>query len=283
MNKIGEMVFKDLPTTIIMAESIAPKYLKEGQTLPHKYDNHYYDFIEGYLCDLQNNERVIINAKEVGQQRVIAIAGQRLHELLYSSSAVAKSKVDKIKKKLKEYFLSNMTKIHIANYPVHVEFKFYINDGNRLQDLDNLSIMYEKIFFDCIQTELFESGMKKKGTKRKKIVNLKGIIANDSIDYISGISKKVFFTKTSPYLIVNFYEYTSLDEHDKDKANLKLDKTLIDSVERLATLFATLSLENKRKSIEELHKDDELADMLNTFWQKEYDFYFETLTNEFLR
>lgn len=275
MKKVGEIIFKNLPVEVITANSIRPVYIKKGDKIPKKYDNLYFDFVDGYLCDLQDNSKVVLNAKMAGTARTISIGGNKLQSLAYSKNPADRTKVIKIKKTLQEYFLTNMQTIKITTYPINIELKFYINMTMQVLDRDNLAIFYEKAFYDCIQTHIRDS-------ERQIIQNPKGFIPNDDIAHVNGGCSKVFFTEQSPYLVVNFYEYAN-GEYDKDKSNINLDVTLINKIEKLSTQFANTSL------FSTVHKSDiydqatkEMKEEHFEFWKREYESYFKVLSNEFL-
>jgi len=235
MIKIGEMLFENLPTKVEVVKSTKPIYYLEEDdtTLPKKYRNYYYDYIEGKLCDLDTNEPILRNPEKAGQPRFVNIGGNKLHELAYSSAGV--STVIKIKNHLKDYFLkrisSKIIKRFPIKYPIQLELKFYISEVNPL-DRDNLVLFYEKIFLDCLQIEMFTE----RGVKTKNPV---GFLPNDDINHINGVNSKAFFTKREPYLIVNFFEYASINEYNSDMSNVKLETNTIKSVNKLAEIENT--------------------------------------------
>jgi len=278
MIKIGEMLFENLPTKVQVVKHTKPIfYLEEdAETLPKKYRNYYYDYIDGKLCDLDTNEPVLRNPDKAGQAKYVNIGGNKLHELAYSSTGI--NTVIKIKNHLKDYFLTNIKplKKFPIKYPLQLELKFYISETNPL-DRDNLVLFYEKIFLDCIQTTIFTE----RGVKHP---NPKGFIPDDDINHINGVNSKAFFTKREPYLIVNFFEYGSINEYNSDMANVKLENNTIKSVNKLAEQFAMIMLKKSFKR-NEVYSDNESEEMLPKaleFYKNEMDYYIKILSNEFL-
>lgn len=274
MKKIGEIIFADLPTEVQISASVRPKYIKEGDPIPKKYNNLYHEFIDGYLCELQNNTRIVKNADKAGKPNIVKIGGDKLHELVYTDSPSARTRIIKAKELLNKYFTDNMKTVKITIYPVHIELKFYISEKNPL-DRDNLALMYEKSFFDSIQTEIFEGRGKKK-------INPVGFMPNDDIEHINAGTSKAFFTTRNPYMIANFYQYESVEEYNNDKANVVMNKKTIDSVQALAERFATYNLRNNFREKELYSATGELNAEPMTYYQREYEFYFKQLSNEFL-
>lgn len=268
------MIFNDLPVEVEVAKAIKPRYIKEFDKLPRKYDNYYYDFIDGILCDLQTNEPIITNAEDVGKPRMLKINGQSLHSLVYSNNPAAVTKIHKIKNLLKDYFITNLQDLEITQIPIHIEMKFYVNRKDA-PDLDNLKLFYEKLFLDCIQVEVFTG----RGVKK---VNSKGIIINDDIDHINGTTLKAFFTNRNPYLKVNFYTYESTEEFKNDRANLDITKEGLELHQKVITLAETYAMIAVRREFREEHiynQSGELAQKPMRTYQKEYEFHFKLMSN----
>jgi hypothetical protein len=278
MKKIGEMIFNDLPTEVMVAKAIKPRYIYEYSKLPKKYNNIYYDFIDGILCNNQTNEPVITNAEDVGKPRMTPINGQSLHMLLYSADPVAKSKVHKIKTLLKDYFLKNLQYLEITQIPIHIEMKFYVN-RKHAPDMDNLKLFYEKLFLDCIQVEVFTG-------RGKKEINSKGIIINDDIDHINGTTIKAFFTNRSPYLKINFYVYEDTQEFINDRANLNITNegiVLEQGIIELAEKYAMMAVRRKFKENEIYDQSGELAKRPAFLFNQEKEFHLRTIKNTLIK
>lgn len=274
MKRIGTMIFNDLPVEVEVAKAIKPRYIRIKDKLPKKYDNHYYDFIDGVLCSNQTGEPVVTNAEEVGKPRMLNINGQSLHNLLYSNNPAAVTKIHKIKALLKNYFIENLQYLEITQIPIHIEMKFYVNRKNS-QDLDNLKLFYEKLFLDCIQVEVFTG----RGVKK---INSKGIIINDDIEHINGTTLKAFFTNRNPYLKVNFYTYEDTKEFETDRANLDISKEALSLHEKVIKAAETYAMINVRRRFQEKEiyaQDGDLAEKPKRVFKEEYDFHFRTLSN----
>lgn len=272
MKKIGTMVFDDIPVEVEVAKAIKPRYIRLKDKLPKKYDNHYYDFIDGILCSNQTGEPVITNAEDVGKPRMLPINGQSLHMLLYSANAASVAKIHKIKNVLREYFSTNLQYIEITQIPIHIEMKFYVNRKNA-PDLDNLKLFYEKIFLDCIQVEVFTG----RGVKK---VNSKGIIINDDIDHVNGTTLKAFFTNRTPYLKVNFYTYENTKEFENDRANLDISKEGLNLYEKIIEVAKTYAMDGVRKRLKQNEIYDQSGDLSQKgkrVYEEEYNFHLRTL------
>lgn len=291
MKRLASLVFPDLPTTIALTQTRRPEYYYKSRGLPKKFENQigfYYEWRQGILYNKFTGEKVIRNAASLDQARTISINGNNLQRVLYGGSRTA---IIKIKQELKEYFLNQLfrkPKVTIREFPLILETKIYINiKGMMDADEDNIAQFYTKALRDSIK-EFYIANHKgsRLSVKEKTIVNPKGIIPDDNLEYIIGGNNRVFHTEGKPYMILNFYTYENKDEHDLDYTN-KLtfvsSGSLRGRVASAAHELTMLQLAKKFRGKSLVTIDGEIKEEFTEPYQTTYEEMFDVLSQQLLK
>lgn len=241
----------------------------------------YWDYIEGILCDLNNNAPIVANEKKASTPTTKSIMGNTLHEALFSGST-SKHAVFKIKDELEAYFDAELKKAklpRIKEFPVILEMKFYLNLGKENMDEDGIRLFYDKCFRDRIQDTRWVLP-KKKGQRRVQVANPYGIVPNDNVKYILGTNFRVHAIpeNEAPYLIVNFLNYSDVLEREFDFKNIPFEDAQpeanaihIKAAEHLTV--AKMKREGKEPYFDGLIKQEYMEQ-----YKKDFDYYFKVLT-----
>lgn len=167
MTQYFNIIYKMLPTHIMMSERQRAKYVKEGKKLnktqQKKLDNNEYCFIEGKLYDKVNHEFVILNKDKIGTPRMAKITGQQM----WSSGRAVIHYRKELKEQLTLYFLQQIPlQLPEKIFPpkgkfIQMEYIYYIHQSKitkKQQDVNNFFYLYVKIFGDVLQEMKVISG-----------------------------------------------------------------------------------------------------------------------------
>lgn len=190
-NLLIKMRFLNYPTHIVTSNSVRAKYyyLKDKHKLPNKYASGLgllYDWADGKLFNLKTGEFVITNPTKAGKPNLKKINGQAIYNL-----TLRDYEKKKISDTLKHFYNKNLRK-HIdklkrifenQHEKIHIHITYFTR-RNELEDLDNHSLLYQKILFDAMQkTRIITDGRKK-----IKVANEFGFLENDNVDIIESFS-----------------------------------------------------------------------------------------------
>lgn len=290
MKRLASLVFTNVPTVIQTSETRKPTYYYENKGLPKKFARgfgFYYEWRDGVLWDIHKNERVIRNLDSLDKPRTVSINGNNLQGVLHGGS---KAQAIKIKQELKSYFINQLyrkPKVTIRTFPVILETKLYINLSNmRHADEDNIMQFYTKALRDSIK-EFFISTSKGSmlTTRQKTIVNPKGIIPDDNLNYVIGGNTRIFHTELTPYMILNFYNYESAEEERLDYDNqlkLQSNETFNGKLAKAAHTLTVEQLKVKFRTSKLTTEDGEIKDEYMSSYQITYEYFFDLLSNELL-
>jgi Holliday junction resolvase RusA-like endonuclease len=158
---------------VLLSTKRNKKYYEKGKKkIPKKYENNKeYGYMsykaKTVLCNRRSGEPVIANPRTVGTPKYKVINGQSIYngQIQRFERAVV---IDAIKASFRPYLKEVKT---ILQYPIKITYTFeddFLGDGSvKRQDLDNHAYLYGKCFQDLL-TE-------------------KGIIRDDSVEYVNGI------------------------------------------------------------------------------------------------
>jgi hypothetical protein len=189
--KLATINLLEYPLTYVVSNKVRPVYYKFGSKIPKKYSTSNYSFklFKGkqVLHKLETDKPVVKNAAKADKPKYEVINENRLHALTMKTYQRAK-----ILKTLKDYYHENLLKtdvdlkklaLGLREEKTFVSFIFYIN-RDHIEDLDNHSGFYRKVFLDVIQTHMTETY---EGVIQK-MNNPIGFIADDNVDHITDFS-----------------------------------------------------------------------------------------------
>lgn len=169
---------------IQVSNSRRAKYYEEGEKIPKKYQNNSYEFTKVkssskktriVLFNKKTNEPVIKNPNTAGTPKFTTIAGNDL----WNTHRVG-NYIEKIKLSLQVYFWEIIKHFKLENedltelIPIRIKFDFYTH--KETQDLDNLSLFYQKAFADAIQNKVYPK--EKRWLDNDDLKNIKSYYVN---------------------------------------------------------------------------------------------------------
>ena len=175
---------------IQLSKSRRPKYYPETDSIPKRYQNDRYGFINGYLYELETSTKLVKNKAYIQKPRFKRIQGQDIWRGINFNLR------SKISKEIKKYFYEQFRGIpYITEYPLEIRIDYYdkMNEG---EDLDNLAYWYRKCIHDalCGNVEFNKVNVEKEGkTVQENIPDREKypqIIVDDSKKYIQSIPTK---------------------------------------------------------------------------------------------
>lgn len=157
------------PKRVKIAEARSKKYYQKGKKkVPKKYQTKNYDFKkwkgrgkkrvlvpDKYLHDIRTNKRVVANPRSAGTPRYAPINGQRIwssHTRLFDRTRMMTAVKKEIQQVL-DGMVPFQSKFPPAPIRIHLEVYDKVIDeqlANKLWDLDNRVIMWQKAFQDCL-------------------------------------------------------------------------------------------------------------------------------------
>ena len=260
-----KMRFNNYPTHFIASNKVRPKYIfKTDKNILKKYSENIgliYDWDDNdKLFNIKTGEYVIANYNKAGQPNLKHINGQHIYNLTlkdYEKKKISDLLRQFYQNNLVHHFdmlskLSNKKDLHI-----HIS---YVCDRNDLEDLDNHSLLYQKILFDSFLKFKYI----KEGNKKIKIENRYGFLENDNVEIIKSFS-------------INYIEKKGVNNYDNcmiiriyQKRNPAIDGNMSNII-----TSATKLADNEFKQLIEVYPHLGTDDK----WKEFYDQYFEILTN----
>lgn len=150
MNELIKIEIKNYIKRIIISKSRRKVYIKEGEKLPLRYAKkpEKYQFINGFLYDIEVNEKIIRNQRTHGKPKYKKISG---NDMWAGVNYHLRSKIaSEMKKFFYEYF-RGITPLKASDYPVGISLDIIDNvEGREGEDIDNLSYLYRKTIHDAL-------------------------------------------------------------------------------------------------------------------------------------